>query len=63
VEWALDEPRDKITVSLVRLSIVIAFFLRVLTESLALLFLSSIHILKGQSSEEFSPSIFIAPWF
>jgi hypothetical protein len=35
-------------------SFVIAFFLRILTYSLALLFLSSIHILKEQSSEEFS---------
>jgi hypothetical protein len=31
------------------------FFHRVLIYSLALLFLSSIHILKEQSSEEFSP--------
>jgi hypothetical protein len=40
--------------SLVHLSIVIIFFHRVLTYSLALLFLSSIHILNEQSSEEFS---------
>jgi hypothetical protein len=33
----------------------IVFFHRVLIYSLALLFLSSIHILKEQSSEEFSP--------
>jgi hypothetical protein len=54
VEWALAEPQDKITVSLVHLSIVIVLFHRVLTYSLALLFLSPIHILKEQSSEEFS---------
>jgi hypothetical protein len=47
VEYALAEPRDKITVSLVHLSIVIVFFHRILIYSLALLFLSSIHILKG----------------
>jgi hypothetical protein len=40
--------------SLVHLSIMIIFFHKVLTHSLALLFLSSIHILKEQSSEEFS---------
>jgi hypothetical protein len=50
----LVEPRHKITVSLVHLSIVIVFLHRVLTYSLALLFLSSIHILKEQPSEEFS---------
>jgi hypothetical protein len=54
VEWALAKPRDKITVSLVHLSIMIVFFHRVLTYLLALLFLSLIHILKEQSSEEFS---------
>jgi hypothetical protein len=54
VELALAEPRDKITVSLVHLSIAIILFHRVLIYSLALLFLSSIHILKEQSSEEFS---------
>jgi hypothetical protein len=41
-------------VSLMHLSIVIVFFHRVLIYSLALLFLSSIHILKEQSSEGFS---------
>jgi hypothetical protein len=50
----LAEPRDKITMSLVHLSTVIVFLHRVLTYSLALLFLSLIHILKEQSSEEFS---------
>jgi hypothetical protein len=38
----------------VHLSIVITFFHRVLTYSVVLLFLSSIHILKEQSSEELS---------
>jgi hypothetical protein len=41
-------------VSLVHLSIVIVFFHRVLTYSLPQLFLSLIHILKEQSSAEFS---------
>jgi hypothetical protein len=41
-------------VSLVHISVVIVFFHSVLTYSLVLLFLSSICILKEQSSEEFS---------
>ena len=41
------------------LSIVIVFFHRVLTYSLVLLFLSLIHILKEQSSEEFSSSLYL----
>jgi hypothetical protein len=41
-------------VSLVHLSTVIVFFHRVLTYSLVLLFQSLRHILKEQSSEEFS---------
>jgi hypothetical protein len=59
VEYALAEPWDKITVSLVHLFIVIVFFHKVLTYSLALLFLSLIHILKEQSSEEFSSSLYL----
>jgi hypothetical protein len=55
----LAEPRDKITLSLVHLFIVIVFFHRVLTYSLVILFLSLIHILKEQSSEEFSSSLYI----
>jgi hypothetical protein len=50
----LAEPRDKITVSLVSLFIVIGFFSKVLAQLLVLLFPSSILILKEQSSEEFS---------
>jgi hypothetical protein len=46
-------------VSLVHLFIVIVFFHRVLTYTLVLLFLSLIHILKEQSSEEFSSSLYI----
>ena len=53
------EPRDKITLSLMHLSTVIVFFHRVHTYSLALLFLSLIHILKEQSSEEFSSSLYL----
>jgi hypothetical protein len=49
-----EEPRDKITMSLVLLFSVIGFFSRVLAKSLVLLFQSSILILKEQSSEEFS---------
>jgi hypothetical protein len=55
----LAETRDKITVSLVRFFIVIIFFHRVLTYSLVLLFPSLIHILKEQSSEEFSCSLYL----
>jgi hypothetical protein len=46
-------------VSLVHLFIVIVFFHRVLTYSLVLLFLSLIHILKEQSSEGFSSSLYL----
>jgi hypothetical protein len=53
--WSRHWPNHGIkSSSLVHLSIVIVFFYRVLTYSLALLFLSLIHILKEQSSEEFS---------
>jgi hypothetical protein len=55
----LTESRDKITVSLVHFFIVIVFFHRVLTYSLVLLFLSLIDILKEQSSEEFSYSLYL----
>jgi hypothetical protein len=46
-------------VSLVHFFIVIVFFPRVLTFSLVLLFLSLIHTLKEQSSEEFSSSLYL----
>jgi hypothetical protein len=39
--------------------LVIVFFHKVLTYSLELLFLSLIHILKEQSSEEFSSSLYL----
>jgi hypothetical protein len=45
--------------SLVHFFIVNVFFHRVLTYSLVLLFLSLIHILKEQSSEEVSPSLYL----
>jgi heme A synthase len=47
MEEALAEPQDEISVSLVHLSTVIVFFHRILTYSLALLFLSLIHILRN----------------
>jgi hypothetical protein len=56
---ALAEPRDKITVSLVYFFTVIIFFHRVLTNSLVLLFLNLIHILKEQSSEKFPSSLYL----
>jgi hypothetical protein len=45
--------------SLVHIYIVIVFFHRVITFSLALLFLSLIHLLKEQSIEEFSSSLYL----
>jgi hypothetical protein len=59
MEWALAKPQDKITMSLVHLLIDIVFFQRVLTYLLALFFLSLIQILKEQSSEEFSSSLYL----